>query len=381
MLLSGLKYQTSIILSCITDLFLLTNFILPRPQIFTYLILIVILYIMELFYLEKSKKCIYLLPLLSFLQINLHASMWLMIFLFILPFLVCLFLKWIKNKKDHRIFLLLGILMLMFLVGFLNPYGVKNMTYIFSSYGTSFINDVVVEMAPAVLSGRLQTLLGILTFVSLGVIISIYIGYKKGTLKLRHFFLLVGVSILGLMHIRNFALLVIGSIPYLASYLKDLGKKEKVFHIPKKIRKNYYVVVFFLAIYIAFIAVFLSSKKLTNSLENGIDFLLRENNPENIILYTSYDNGSYAEYRGLKPYIDTRAEVFLKSNNHKEDIMREYYLLCYNMIDYHKFIEKYQFTHLIVEKGETLYHHLIKDKDFKVIYQEKEYKIFERIQK
>lgn len=382
MLLSDGKYYISTVISCIVDLLLLTSFILPRPQIFTYLFLILILYIMELFYQNKNTKAIYILPLISLLQINFHASMWFLIFLFILPFLVCLVIEKIKNGNDNRVFQLLGILVIMFLVGLFNPYGVKNITYIFHSYGIDSINNTIVEMSPPVISGGFQTAIGMMTFLVLGVIVSIYMFYKKGQIRLRYMFLLAGVTILSLMNVRNFALLVIGSLPFLAFYLKDIEKeaKKKDIKIPKGIKVNYIGILVFLTIYILVLGVYSSNKGLSNYLEKGIDFLLTNNNKKDIILYTDYNNGSYAEYRGLKPYIDTRAEVFLKSNNHKKDIMEEYYLLNFGILDYNKFIEKYHFTHLIVTKNDCLYRKISKDKRYRVIYKEKKYKIFERIE-
>ncbi|MCI8346498.1 MAG: hypothetical protein HFJ12_00935 [Bacilli bacterium] len=381
MLLSNDKYYISIVMSCIVDLLLLTSFILPRPQIFTYLFLIITLYIMELFYQNKNTRAIYVLPFLSLLQINFHASMWFLIFLFILPFLVCLVMEKIKNKKDNRIFQLLGILTVMSLVGFLNPYGWKNIAYIFHSYGIDSINNIVIEMAPPVISGGFQTTIGIMTFLVLGVVMSIYIFYKQGQIRLRYMFLLAGVTILSLMNIRSFALLVIGSLPFLSFYLKDLEKKpkQKDMEIPKNIKGNYIGVLLFLVTYVIVLGIHSSGKGLTNYLEEGIDFLLKNNNRKDIVLYTDYNNGSYAEYRGLKPYIDTRAEVFLKSNNHKKDIMEEYYLLFFGVLDYNQFIEKYHFTHLIVTKNDRLYQKISKDKRYRVIYKEKEYKIFEKV--
>jgi hypothetical protein len=42
-----------------------------------------------------------------------------------------------------------------------------------------------------------------------------------------------------------------------------------------------------------------------------------------ISLYTDFNCGSYAEWRGYRCYADPRAEVFLKSINGKEDILAE----------------------------------------------------------
>lgn len=381
MLLSDNKFRLAILISCITDIFLLI-FMIPRPQIFTYLNLIIILYIMELFYKNKSQKSIYLLPLISLLQINLHASMWFMIFLFILPYLVCLALKKIKYKKDNRIYKLLLTIIIMFLLGFINPYGIKNVTYIFNSYGNSYINNLIVEMLPPTInSNGTFGVYSKITFILIFAVISIYILNKKGKLELRHMLLLFGVSFLALYNIRSLSLYIIGAIPFVSSYLKNLFKEyDNEKKLAKENKKQYILIVLFLIVYVIFIG-FNFGKEFTNFLEKGVDHLLKNNDKNDIILYTNYDNGSYAEYRGLKPYIDTRAEVFLKSNNKKEDIFKEYYLLYYGLLDYDEFINKYKFTHLIVMKNERVYKDIINDKRYKVIYKEKNYKIFEKIDK
>ena len=49
---------------------------------------------------------------------------------------------------------------------------------------------------------------------------------------------------------------------------------------------------------------------------------------------------NYAEYKGIKVYLDPRAEVFLKKNNKKKDILVEYYKLQSRQIDIDKLKEK-----------------------------------------
>ena len=39
----------------------------------------------------------------------------------------------------------------------------------------------------------------------------------------------------------------------------------------------------------------------------------------------------------------------------KENIIKEYYLLCYGYLKYQGFVDKYQFTHMLIEKYEYIY--------------------------
>ena len=45
------------------------------------------------------------------------------------------------------------------------------------------------------------------------------------------------------------------------------------------------------------------------------EYLNENTNSKDVVLYTSFADGGYAEYTGFKSYIDARAEVFLEKNN------------------------------------------------------------------
>lgn len=376
MLLSNQNYKISIILTCLTDLLLETNFIVPRPFIFDFLILVVVLYLMEIFYRKGSSKILLWLPLLSLLQINLHSSTWFLLFLFMLPYVVSLCYEKIRNHSDKRIYQVLGIMLVMFLVGFINPYGMRAITYLFTSYGNKYIDRLVIEMFPPIINDT-SCIYGFITFLIMGCVLGVYIYYQKGKLSLRYALLLLGVTILVLMHIRNLALYIIGAIPPLAFYLKDVLKKDYSIKVSDSYKKYYKVIIGVFCVGIV-MAAYTTNNRFTNDLEDGVNYLLEHYKKENIVLYANYNNGSYLEFRGLKPYIDGRAEIFLKENNKKEDILKEYYLLSNNYLDCKKFVDKYQFTHLILSKKETLYSYIAKNKDYTRIYRDEKYEIYKK---
>ena len=80
--------------------------------------------------------------------------------------------------------------------------------------------------------------------------------------------------------------------------------------------------------------------------------------------------GGYLEYRGIKVYIDPRAEVFYKKMNTKKDVFDEYYELEIKNSNIDDFINKYKFTHLILTKDDTLYQKFKSDK-YVLDYEEK----------
>ena len=380
MLISENKFRLSIVITCITDIFLLL-FMIPRPWIFTMLNLIIVLYIMELFYKKNNRKALYFLPLISLIQINIQSSMWFMLFIFMLPYIVDLFLKERRRLSSFPL-----IIILMFICGFINPYGLDNILYVVKSYGNYYINNTVSEMLAISLNDKRILFYSYLFYFILAIELLIYIFCKKGRFELRHLFLFLGVSFLGLKNLRSMWIFIIGTIPFLSSYLKPYFKKlsfkEENFKLEPDERKKYYLVIVILCIYTCGVSV-IANSKFTNKLEKGIDAIYNTSNVNaKTTVYTSYNNGSYAEYRNLKPYIDSRAEIFIKKNNHKEDIMKEYYLVYNGYISYDKFINKYKFDYMIIMKNEAIYTSALKDKNYKSIYYSKKYKyrVFERIE-
>ena len=380
MLISENKFRLSIVITCITDIFLLL-FIIARPWIFTMLNLIIVLYIMELFYKKNNRKALYFLPLISLIQINIQSSMWFMLFIFMLPYIVDLFLKERRRLSSFPL-----IIILMFICGFINPYGLDNILYVVKSYGNYYINNTVTEMLAISLNDKRILFYSYLFYFILAIELLIYIFCKKGRFELRHLFLFLGVSFLGLKNLRSMWIFIIGTIPFLSSYLKTYFKKlsfkEENFELEPDERKKYYLVIVILCIYTCGVSV-IANSKFTNKLEKGIDAIYNTSNVNaKTTVYTNYNNGSYAEYRNLKPYIDPRAEIFIKKNNHKEDIMKEYYLVYNGYISYDKFINKYKFDYMIIMKNEAIYTSALKDKNYKSIYYSKKYKyrVFERIE-
>ena len=77
----------SAVLAAVIDILLFNPFIVTRPQVFTYVILLFEIYLLEKHAQTKKYKYLIGIPLLSLAQINLHASMWPMMFVFMLPYI------------------------------------------------------------------------------------------------------------------------------------------------------------------------------------------------------------------------------------------------------------------------------------------------------
>lgn len=390
MLLSDKRYNLSVIITTVMTFLLAYLFITSRPHIFTFAIIITEMYFLEKYIKENNKKYLYFLPLLSLLEINLHASMFFMQFAFLLPYLIDSFrykigpLKSEGYKKWPLFIAAIGML----LVGLINPYGIEAITYIFRSYGNVYINSSILEMHPLVITSYIGKVCLVIIF----AIIFIYMFYRKNNIKTRYFLLFIGTTYLTFSSYKGLAYLLIGGILPLSYYLKPSFRKDNT---KDKVKLYKYLLnSCCIASVVLLIIIGTNSMTFTYAYKEGIDYLLDNNKPSDITLYTGFNEGAYPEWMGIKCYMDPRAEVFLKANNGKADIIEEYYLLQHGEIDVRKFLEKYKFSHLLVPENDYLYDNMDDIDNYEVIYNDvsidvysigykdettKKYRIYKRI--
>lgn len=425
--------MTALFMIMICPLFMVT-----RPQIFSLLIFILTIYL-----LEKSTKSItwprYLaFFLLSVLLINLHAAMWPLMAILVMPYLVEKITRLDKREWFlHQIetpwrsyALLLGIILA---AGFLNPYGINAMTYTVHSYGVDTINKLVGEMHPL----TFDSLLGKIGFTLLGLSVLMY---SKAKFPVRWILLTLGLAILMLSAVRSFDLfLLVGLIPasyffrhwqgisehktgnitvnkrfctvmmalilitygYSLYHSKDaiLQSLEQVPLLTKSLILTLTASILFIEgkygglkqikslpiRLMSLMTVILTVLSLTSLLglfqpdrpicQQAIDAILADNGTKTNTLWINYNHGGYAEFRGLRPYIDPRAEVFLKANNHQKDILQEYCKLETAVIPYQEFLSHYDFDYILTVKGDILYTYLKEDSNYELVleYEGKDY--------
>ena len=370
------SYAVSLALSIFISLFMV-----QRPYIFLLLFIALELYLLESYIITRKSGYLIYLPLLSVLQINLQAAMWPVLFVILIPYIIDAFkfkLLFIKGQGYSKK-ALFTVIAVMLLVGFINPYGVHGMTYLFTSYGYEEISSSISEM----LAPNINNALGMLIFGVMFCVTLLYCVYRKGKMKLRYVLLTIGTAIMTLSSIRSFSIFIICGLAPLAYYLKDLrlpSGKASPSGTSTLLKKILIILICVSIVFCVYVKNRTAQKQdLTMTLAGAVNYILENTDPGNIVLYTGYAEGGYAEFMGLKPYIDPRGDVFVKKNNLKDDIMREYFLLQKGNEFYRNVLDKYNFSHLIVSKKDILFTYLPHDEDYRVIYSNEDYKVFEEI--
>lgn len=362
MKVSNNNENISILVTVITMSLLAINYITTRPQIFTYLNLIIVLYIMELYSNTNNRKYLYILPIISLIQSNIHCMFFFMLIIFMLSYIF-------NNSKEYEIKPILVTMLFMILTGLINPYGINNLLYVFNSYGQNILEKTIKELQPLSFSSLFGK-------IHIFIILIIYILYFKSRKKIpiRYLLLLFGTTYLAFDTLRGVSLFIIGSFFPLVYLYKDIPNIDISKYIPKIIKVLITIILFIISLIIIFIP-----RNYYPDAKEPIDYLVNNYIISDIKLYTSFSDGSYAVYKGIKCSMDPRAEVFLKKNNHKFDIYKEYNDLQMGIIDYNEYLKKYNFTHLLINKKDYLYNKLEKNSyNYIVIKEYENYKIYIR---
>lgn len=414
---SGGNKKISALLAFVVGLIVMTSFVVTRPQVLSTLILLVEVFLLEKYFRERKIWALGILPVLSALLVNLHAALWSMMTVLLLPFLAEALLR----KNFAQIFQLAAAALGIFLAGFANPYGWEAMIFIFTSYDPAIHRNILEMQATSVTSP-----LGVMFFVFSALLI---VAFAKKSMPLRYFFLTFGLMVLGVQALRAvFLFLMLATVP-LAFALRDWHQFDEIFNLPHKLFVPLFLIfplelwkvyaesvrlpvkiifggaVIFLVCFLFFyeregklfsetlpvlrrkplialavaqgiifsLAVY-SFRAETNYevYKPALDFLLEREPAEKITLWTGFNSGGYAEFRGVKCYVDARPEIFARSNNHRADIIQEYFALRSGRLDYEEFFARYDFTHIFVTEEDMLVYQLLaRDKNYRQIFEYK----------
>lgn len=359
LLISSNNKSLSIIVMIINDI-LLYYFLVPRPQLLSYINLLLVIYLLELYVHKNNKKYLYFIPMISILQINMHASLWIMIFLFMLPYIV----DGIFSKYDVKPIIIIFLISLV--SGLINPYGLENITFIFGSFHNKYMTSLIPELYKT----GFNTIWGTIFLIILIITSLIYIIFVNKKVKIRYLCLYLGTIILGLSSLKGFSNYLLCSIFPFAYYFRN--KKFKFDYSKKLLSKLCNVFIVVLIIVSSLLIVLKRNEEQKYVAGNSYSFLLKHYDKDSIRLYSIMEDGGYGMFLGVKSYLDCRAEYFIKYNNKKYDILKEYFLLQSGKIDINEFLDKYKFTHLLLNGGDIMFK-LSEIEGYKLVYIDKEY--------
>ena len=358
-LISNNNVNLSLLIMVVTDLLLASWFVVTRAQMVSYVLLLLLIYLLELFIKTDKTKYLWFVPVLSLLQINLHASLWWMLVLVLIVYIIDSIKQPRLHLQGYRTVPLVIVLAAVVLVGFINPYGLNMMLLMFKSYGDGRFHNVVSELSSF---SPLRNVFEFFLYLSIVGTLCLYIFGEKKNIRVRYLLMYFGFLILGLNTIKGMSQFVLTMFFPLALVYKSV-RLEKVIEA----RKGRNALVFWggvtvFAVFVVICPLVVSQVKdypddQIKSVLDAMDVDAQGEGKRNLTVYTGYDDGGYVEYRGYKAYLDPRGEVFLKKNNNKEDILFEWTDLQEGRTKEGDFLEKYQFDYIVVREDDRLYNY------------------------
>ena len=350
-------------------LFMGGSFIEFRPQVVTVILLLIEAIILEHVVKENRPKLLFFLPIISWLEMQFHSTIWPSFFMVLFPYILDFRVenhKVIIDKKRTLILCMTTLICSATL--FLNPYGAWSVFYIFRSYGDPYMKAIIGELSNTTFFYN-----GVWEIWFILIILAFMIGDKK--IPIRYYLLCFGFYCFAWTAIRNQIFFdFIGSF-VLCYMLRDIKISFRWNLIPVIPVTAVILLTFYVSDY----------AKMNNYQEDrgrayveAFDWLASHYGVNGEEIYCDVDAGSYAEYLGYHPYIDARAEVYLKKVNGVEDSWHEYTRLRYGSIYYKDFLAGKNFAYLLVNPQVTpsFYQELLQDDSYKVIFNEENEVIF-----
>jgi hypothetical protein len=313
-----------------------------RPEIFSYFILSIFMYILYK-YKNGYTKLIFLLIPLEALWVNSH------IYFLIGVVVVGVFLLdelW-SNRNDLKIYLetqkirnFILVFIGVILVTFLNPNTYKGTLFsldFFSNYGiqpSENFNIFYFYLNPPITTGML-----IFSITAIVLILFLFLYKKRCFLDV---VLSLGFIAFAMIAVRNVAVFVFTTLPIFVSALLslDLLQKKKIL-----ILLTFFICIF---IFIAEINILQARRSLdldtTNADKQALDFFIKNNVHGPI--YNNFGIGSYIAYRLYpkeKPFIDERPEAYPT-----DFFVNSYEKTQFDMKAFNSMAEKYQFNSAIL---------------------------------
>ena len=374
----------------------IASFITARAQLVSFILFVLVIYFIEMFLKKKKKKYLFGLLLVSLILCNIHVAVWPFYFILYLPYfaeyLTAIILnkikkdnkitKFIKNKfiieKNDGIKVLFIIFILSILTGLLTPIGNTPYTYIIKTMqgnSTSYINEHQMlswAESPFTIIIAIETLF--------------LVAISKT--KIRDFFMISGLILMSIISIRHLSFLaLIGTICFARVFTLFLNN----YNIPMEEKFINIVSNKKVLIPLIVIIVSLSTYLFTNQLKkdyidktlypvDATTYIKKNINTTDMRLFNDYNFGSYLLLNDIKVFIDSRADLYTKPfSSYKYDIFDDY---TYIVNQYNQTFDFYNITHILIYKeNNNLYNILSKDNNYKSLYEDKYFILYERLNK
>lgn len=286
-------------------------YVSPRPQMFSFLFVSYLLYVLSS-YKDSEKDLLWTLPILSILWINFHGGTAVLLFILLISNIFLgffsfetdrVFLKKINKKKNLKIFYML---LLSLCTSLLNPVGYKMLLYPLENITDKTMLTNISEWSPL----TINSFVGFFFFLILLVIILVLI-FTKTKIDFYDLFLIMIFTFLALKIGRFGIYFAIIVFPLIAKYINTT---KKIHALNKSITDNlnYIAPLFLLLSLMTFFTC------LTDIIKTPVDYskivtnevidVIKKESPQRLLNF--YDYGGYLIYNDIDVFLDGRYDLY-----------------------------------------------------------------------
>ena len=295
--------------------------------------------------------------------------------------------KLILKKEDAAKWLIIIMIICAF-TGLLTPLGDTPYTYLVKTMQGNTMDNINEHLPLTLINNE-----NILVVFALFLAILIFTDTK---MTLRDLFMLAGLTLLSFISRRQVSMFVLicgfifqKLISALINKYDKEGSEKVVIGTTKFLGKTVTILVVILAsfhLYRGKINTPIVSQ--TSYPVAASDYIVENLNLDKIRLYNEYNYGSYLLYRDIPVFIDSRADLYTPEFNgtkgedgkyNGRDIFSDYINISNLSTYYENKFEQYDITHVIIKKGSKLNMFLSRDDNYKELYSDKNFVVYERL--
>ena len=285
----------------------------------------------------------------------------------------------IKVTKNFWVIPIIIIMLLSVFTGLINPAGNGAYTYLYKTMKGN-TTDSINEHQPLVLANSHEFLAAFVLFLSILI-------FTDTKIKLSDLLMLIGLTALAFKTKRQISMFAIFCAPILAKLIAAMFEKYD--------NKAYEKMMNFAGSVLGSCAIILSIALIaTDSLKSTVkspyvdessypvaasDWMIANLDVKKMKLYNEYNYGSYLLFRGIPVFVDSRADLYAPEFNGKKDIFSDALNIAGIALNYKTAFEDYGVTHVITYANAKLAMLLEDDSNYKKIYDDNSFKIFEKV--
>ncbi len=291
-------------------------------------------------------------------------------------------------KKEPAVKWLILIMIICVFTGLLTPIGTTPYTYLAKTMEGNTTQNIS-EHQPLTLINNLPMLVVFIVYILLLV-------FTDTKATLRDFFMLGGLTLLCFMSRRQASIFVIICGFIFAKMIASLIEKYSP-HFTKMVMEFITTIlgrILTIAIAITLSVLMYKGKEndhFVNEKSYPVDaanYILENIDIENMRLFNEYNYGSYLIFRGIPVFIDSRADLYAPEFNGSKneegkwegrDIFSDYISVSSISAYYENKMEKYDITHVIIGKKTKLNMFLSRDDNYKELYTDDYFVVYERL--